>query len=746
MQIRTLLHAKFPSRGQLIDFFIKALGIENVNDADRKRYQKFVKEYEITTEEYHETLNIYIEQILEEFAIENAKMSSAKKIVENCLNNYLELVQEVEIYPYTQECITYILTKYFYLPCLNFFSEHYLNINIGIFSDSDQDPLKDLFYLFKNQIGMDDKEFIQYLFTELDCLTDKSKGDKTLKQSIQNWVDAKVFPNMKNIEHLAKIFSKKLSISEYEIKQYFLVAKLINRSELPKEFIFGKNSNFVTIDKFQELTREYCEPQYDDILGLASKLYKFSCIKTEKTNESEKEFNDVFKKITEQGYTAENMPYVAWAKARFYAQKKEFKEATDYYVLALENGKNSMGKHYIDIVKEGLIVSAHTTRKEKLDLTNAKSPFVKFYKEAYFLKLINFLPAEINQYFLNDMKKKFSLYFTELYPSIKKTTKGEFKPYDNGIIYKSDIDNIKLDLKKPDKCIKDKFTNPKTQLMHFACFGKYNDVKKLIDAGANVNKMRFNDNGTALTMVLSNEFMGKKRDEAIKIAKLLISKMSEEALCAKLPKKKMTALGFAIDLGYVEIVKLLIEKGADINQVIKYEDVSPLYYTVSKIGNANKDPSALNSLDVLNDSEILEMVNSQLSTLPMFRNAITDKEKIESYKNSQRLIDSSPGNKELKNHILNFYREQSRRHIEEYYQIFELLLNAHPNLELRFKGNLNTILMLATELNQAELVKRLLDAGADKNATIDDIINPTIKHTAKAYAIKNNNKELMSLL
>ena len=84
--------------------------------------------------------------------------------------------------------------------------------------------------------------------------------------------------------------------------------------------------------------------------------------------------------------------------------------------------------------------------------------------------------------------------------------------------------------------------------------------------------------------------------------------------------------------------------------------------------------------------------------------------------------------------------------VNDYYQIFDLLLEAKPNLEIRLNDNMNTVLMFATELNEVELVKKLLDAGADKNATIDDTINPHRKHTAKAFAIVNKNKELIDLL
>ena len=713
----TLPHAKFPTRGQLLDFFIKVLEIENVNSADRKRYQRFIKEENISIEEYNEILNLYIDRILDELILDKTKHFSAKKTINEFLEKYLLLIQEIEVYPYTQECIDKILVKHIYLPFLIFFNQYYLGIDTNLFLISDETPLNDIFNFFKVENNIDNKEFKQYLFEELDKITNKSKDDKTLNQSILNWLNNKTFPNIKNIDYLSEIFSKKLSKSKDELKQYFIVAKIIKNSKISKEIIFKEN---LTIKSEKELKKYIleCESQYQDIVESVVEIYNLTNIKQEKTKDMEKRFLFIYNKLKENGFNENEMPYLAWVKARYCAQKKKFKEATKYYKLALINGKNAMGKYYIDIIKEGLIVSAQITREKQLDLTNAKSPFIRFYKEAYFLKLIDSNPDELKQYFLNDMKKKFPIYFTKLYPDID-MAKTTLKIHELGIIHTPDLSKIKLDLKNPNKWIRNKLPSPITQLMFFSYykFIDYKKVKKLLDAGADANIIRNNDNATALIMVLQNT-SEEKREDIIKIAKLLISKMSKEALCAKLPKTKMTALGLAIDLGLADIVKSLIKKGADINQIITLNDVSPLYYTIQKIAESKIDFDTFkNKLYHYpkRREELLRVVKSMPSYVPCFNHAITDQEKIDAL--LEQLHDNNPIHKAINEKVLQFLYKQTKKYLNEYYKIFNLILEAKPNLEIKARKEWHTVLMLATEINEVELVKKLLKAGANKNPT-----------------------------
>lgn len=434
------------------------------------------------------------------------------------------------------------------------------------------------------------------------------------------------------------------------------------------------------------------------------------------------------------------MPHIALSHARFYAQQKEFKKSTEFYLIALENGKNAMGVYYQSIIKEGLVVSAQITREKALTLENAKSPFVKFYKEAYFLEVVGAIPSDINSFFLNDIKKKFSFIFKNLYPNVQ-TKKGDFKAHEHGIGDRSKIEKIKVDLKNPNKQIRNIYPNPVSQLMHFSTFLKYKEIKELLKVGADASEMRLNDNGTALMMVLGN-VNDSNKEIAIKISKLLIPKMSKEALNAKAPKKRITALSLAIEAGLVDIVKLLIKHGTDINQVVDLNDMSPLYYTLNQItlSKTNFD-KMLKDYKIPYDKIIQNRINNHNDAYNPFFNKgnILDEEKINNYQN---LIEMAKKEEhyQLSQNLMEFFNENLNKNQKNYYEIFNFLLENSPDLEIKNIETGHTVLILATELNEVEIVKKLLAKGADKNAT-------TIQgNQAWEYAMVNKNMELAQLL
>jgi len=571
---------------------MKSLEIEYTNDADRKRYQRFVKEENITIDEYNEVFEYCIKAILDEIVSDEKIISQIKQRVNAFFESYIKEVQTVECYNTTQKYLNNYLLAEFFIP----------------FSINFSPEISRLLHFKKEKSSM-----LQFFF-----------------QVIQT--------------------RKQLNI-----------------------YLF---KNFL----FNELDR---------------------------------------------------------------LTNKEFNKATKFYLEALKNGKNSLGIYYQLIIKEGLIVSAQITRKNILTLDNAKSPFVKFYKEAYFLKVIDSLPSEITQFFLNDMKKKFSLIFKNLYPNIS-STKGDFKAHEQGMIYTPDLEKIKLDLKRPNKQIKNKYPNPMTQLMHFSLLLKFEEVNKLLKAGANLNEMRFNDNATALTMILSNEYLDEKKIKVIRISKLLISKMSEEALNAKLPKKRMTVLSISIELGYVDIVKLLLDKGADINQVIDMNDFSPLYYTLLMINNSKGDnlKRSINNYILPTDPQILKRILNLCDTYPVisFKDCITDEEKLNKYQQMRNSQSINPLSNLIKEGLLDRVAKKYQRNKNNYYEIFDLILDYNPDLELKNIETGHTILIFATELNEVAIVKKILERGADKNAV-------TLQgNNSFDYAKRNNFLELMELL
>ena len=726
-------YAKYPTRGKIIDFFMKGLEIEYTNDADRKRYQRFVKEENITIDEYNEVFEYCIDAILDELVSDDKIIRQIKQRVNAFFESYIKKVQTVECYHTTQEYLNNYLLAEFFLPFSMDFSPEILRI---LHFKKEQSSMLQFFFQFiKTRKQLNIHQFKDFLFKELDILTNKEKTDRTLTQDIENWMRGSNYPNNSHILLLAEIFSQILTIDKKTIKQTLMIDRIIyNLDSKIIDEIFSILKNSFSKNEPNLI------PQ--DIVLKMKKLYDITNINKVKNIEYISDFHKINNELRTQEFSTKNMPHIALSNARFHAQHKEFNKATEFYLEALKNGKNSLGKYYQLVIKEGLVVSAQITRKDILTLDNAKSPFVKFYKEAYFLKVIDSIPSEITQFFLNDMKKKFSLIFKNLYPHVT-SSKGEFKVHEHGIIYTPDIQNIKLDLKRPNKWIKNKYPNPMTQLMHFSLLLKFEEVNKLLKARANPNEMRFNDNGTALTMILSNEHLDEKKIKAIRISKLLISKMSEEALNAKLPKKRMTALSMSIELGYVEIVKLLLEKGADVNQVIDLNDMSPLYYVVNQIALSKSNLSEIINNDTLpKDETILQRLKhlNDANGGSLHMDTITDDEKLERYNNIRKFKDKNKLFNNIFENVMEWTQENYKNKKKIYYEIFDLILENDPDLELKKLNTKHTVLIFATELNEVALVKKLLKKGANKQAyTIQDI-------QAYHYAEQNKNFELMKLL
>ena len=80
-----------------------------------------------------------------------------------------------------------------------------------------------------------------------------------------------------------------------------------------------------------------------------------------------------------------------------------------------------------------------------------------------------------------------------------------------------------------------------------------------------------------------------------------------------------------------------------------------------------------------------------------------------------------------------------RKKREAYYKIFDLILESCVKVDIAHKKNF-TPLIVATELNEEELVLKLLDKGANLDWYTDE------GYRAYDYALVNKNNRLMELL
>ncbi len=854
-KIKTLF-ARYRKNGYLLDFLVKGLGVEQKQVEVQKRYQRFVKEENISNQEYHDTMNTMVYDILHSFFKDND--NKAFIFVERFIKEYFFYMNIFKTTNETLRCsqkqLDFITITADFIPMLSILTVEFDQKNIirDILPTEHFTSIQKLFIRIEQSFRIKNQKLDKLLFEILNQDSVKDTGYDTILKDINNWLSGEHVPDNRHILMIvSELALHSKEFDENELLIYFKLSKVIqntyNRAVhyfgkeltqlLIEHFVFliellpyhnicptvgeferrvnnkyphaGKDfisrySNmylYVTFDLYTIITESirkkedyYDSTQKQRYLKLIKENYKYleilykieqevffqeihtilpirlfmkqmsvdalndihelpnvrseklasmyilTLLGAEKTAEQEtsflKEINQFIKL-----YDIDEDPYIAFIQARYYAQKRNYKKATEHYLIALKYGKNCMGVHLKSIINEGLIVSAQDTRKKQIDLINAKSPFTKFYKEAYLYKLIDYLPDELNLHFLNDMKKKFDFKYKNLFPNTKKADPNKMVR-NLGIVDTKKIQRIKPDLERPNKLIRKLYTNDLPQLMHFVGKLDYDNVIKLISKGADVNYVRANDNHTVLIALVEGTVIGalpKERsteENRYKIAELLIPAMEIEILNKKLVKKQETALSYAIVNGYTEIVKLLIDYGIDLEQKATCDEMSALYLCIHCIGFSNKDKifdyenpdfHVVNPLE--SRKEMKKIIKANVSPVTTFDEDV------------KKMLDmqESPAFQAIQDEILKNELEKYKNNQEAYYQIFDLVLQAVKKIDIPHRFNI-TPLIFATELNEVEIVRKLLDKGANPNWNTDDY------YTALDYAERNKNKKLVELL
>ena len=741
-------YSRYPTNGIILDFILKGLGIKHKDTNFRKIYNRFLKEENISVDEYYDTQNTIISDILSEFKIDSKDTIFFEHFTKGFLLYFNTLKTINETQEYSQKQLDFIIVAETLIPISTILLQSDKKLRIpNIVPTYKTGSIQMLLQIVQSDF-IDKNKDIKILLENI--LNKKSyKGYDTINKNINNWIEGKVIPNLQHIELIATLSESTKNFKNAELNNYLQVAKIMQflydksigyfgvelTDLLIEYFLFFIESiplllnslnynsyterifdlypynkqdykkidtqtftcyidtvssivNYKDKDIFRDLYNNHEKSSTDNMPFQL--MYIKSILSKIKSSKLEKEFLCDIEKITSL-YDVESDPYFSFFYARYWAQKREYKKATELYLTALNYGKNCMGKDIRSIIKEGLIVSAQETRKKQINLINAKSSFTKFYKEAYFYKLIDDLPREISQYFLIDMTKQFDIYFTNLFPDTYKSTE---KILTSNIMAK-DMDSIKIDYKNPNRLITKNMPNPISQLMYCANKEDFNCVKKLIENGADVDFLKINDNATALIVALQaiedhSIHKNKNNNELLKIVKILIKNMSQNMLNATLTKKQESALSLAIRLGLVAIVHLLIDHGLDIeSQRLTLDRATPLVLSIMCI-KLSKQTSIDVQLPVFKEDRI-----KLAKAINIFGNAIYTEELDEQLK---RVI-----SKLSKKSAINPYKNNQ----EDRYKIFDLILHHTKDIDFVDKYN-KTALIYSKEIGEEYLVEEIL--------------------------------------
>lgn len=733
-----IAYSKYPTNGMILDLMLKGLGLKHKDANFRKLYNRFLKEENISVDEYYDTQNTIISDIESTFKIDDIKNQDSLT-VEQLIKGFILHLNSVKVENSTQnnsqQQLDFNLIIESFIPKLAMLLQSdKKNIIHNIMPTETQNSVQKFLQIVQSDLI--DNVDIKVLLANI-LSGENYKGYDTTNKNINNWLTGKSIPSLEHVELIGKIYDNTKHFTSNELNNFVHIAKMIQFLYEKSIKYFGmKLTNlivmyFVYFDislmpfkkmlDYKELKNTYESINIQSFLNDMDSIDKLKNIEfkallsdlnnneiqlidnvllksiehktaptTSKSVNLEQELLSDIEKLTSK-YDIENDPYFSFFYARYWAQKREYKRATELYVVALKYGKNCMGSHIKSIIKEGLIVSAQDTRKKQIDLINAKSDFTKFYKEAYYYKLIDDLPKEISQYFLSDMTKQFDIYFGNLFPN---TDEGTEKILTSNIMAKN-MDSIKIDYKNPNRLITKSMPNPISQLMYCARHEDFTCVIKLIENGADVNFLKRNDNATALIVALqaieSHSIRGNNNNsELLRIVRVLIRHMSTNALNAKLVKKQDSALSLAMTLGLVDIVHLLIEQGVDIeSQRLTIDGSTPLVLSIMCI-KLSKQTNIDVQLPIHKEDRI-----KLAKAFNIFGNAIYTEELDAQLK---KVISQLP-----KESTINPYKNNQ----EDRYKIFDLILKHTKNINFVDKYN-KTALIYSKEMGEKYLVEEIL--------------------------------------
>lgn len=238
------------------------------------------------------------------------------------------------------------------------------------------------------------------------------------------------------------------------------------------------------------------------------------------------------------------------------------------------------------------------------------------------------------------------------------------------------------------------------QIYYFVYMGEFNIAKKLIKVGAKINIL--NSNKDSLILLALN-YISTKPNETYEFIKYLFDcGFDKNLLNVRTLKKRTTPLDAAIQLNLPQLVKCLLENGADPNMTSCY-GISMLYQNLGIIKNILGRKNVKPVYDKYLEDSIKRYSNSASS--------------IDHYKQFQLLPENNP-KKKLFERIKKLYYTDMK--IDDAYEILDLLLQygADPNqdtAEHPIKGY--TPFMLAVEMDNFYAIKLMLKYGARLDQT-----------------------------
>lgn len=545
--------------------------------------------------------------------------------------------------------------------------------------------------------------------------------DKDMKDRLRTWWNGTELPSFRYVMSMDSAADHALSDDSWRmIKWGIISSRFVRYIQSSSTFT---NVSFSHAKAFLDANRNRSKNYHAFCEQISSlKQWYEAVTHTPKSVNHKNEFEE---RLTNLELVIDGLPskieayhHLLWYKARHSIWSGELTEANEYYQQAFaaalyrEHSKAVLG----EIIKESLLVAAHQARPDLVFLKRLKTAQIYFFNEL--------MPARYQvegsgkyQVLANNeveaYRTEFKRYFPDehcylgiKWPIYKQKVGHVLEKIDSSAHTDSKRKKIEIGLEGGAK--------RKTTPLIYACLNNdVEKVEKLLESGASVNALSEVGESPLLIALANLDFSMPTSPLDDSIFNLVSEHAHSEKTLNTVSTRKMNfPLFAAVESGRPEIVKKVLSMSKnimiDLQGSIEYQ--TSLYVCLGKLAMI-KNPSKFKESLMSMPSE--EAVN-QLK--PIFAGT------------------SSPFNTGLSSHLSALQQEQrflatmdaifefvTERFPKPSYmrQIARILLNAgaNPNTEVVKNGMRYTPLMLAAELNELQLFKKMIELGGDWKKT-----------------------------
>ncbi|MFA0326762.1 ankyrin repeat domain-containing protein [Vibrio splendidus] len=545
--------------------------------------------------------------------------------------------------------------------------------------------------------------------------------DKDMKDRLRTWWNGTELPSFRYVMRMDSAADHALSEESWRmIKWGIISSRFVRYIQSSSTFT---NVSFSHAEAFLDANRNGCTNNHEFYEQISSLKQWYEAVSH--TSKSLADNDEFEKRLTSLELTMEGFPseieayhYLFWYKARHSILSGKLTEANEYYQQAFTAALYRDHSNAVlgEIIKESLLVSAHQTRPDLVFLKRLKTAQVYFFNELMPAKYQEEDSGKYQVLANNEVeayRTEFKRYFPDehCYPGIKWSVYKQKVGYVLEDIDSSDHTNSKR--QKIEIGLEGGAKRKTTPLIYACLDNDVEKVEKLLESGASVNALSEVGESPLLIALANLDFSEPTSPLDDSIFNLVSEHAYSEKTLNTVSTRKMNfPLFAAVESGRPDIVKKVLSMSKDITIDLKgsIEYQTSLYACLGKLAMIKNPSKFKESLMSMPREEAVNQLR------PLFAGT------------------SSPFNAELSSHLS--AQQQDQRFLAMMDAIFEyvqarfpktssvrhiarILLNAgaNPNVGVVKNGMRYTPLMLASELNELKLFKKMIEHGGDWKKT-----------------------------